>query len=132
MDNANDIVNKRAALLVVTLASFLTPFMGSSVNIALPSIGKEFLMDAVLLSWVATSYLLAAAMFLVPFGKIADIHGRKKIFLYGVVIYTISSFFSAISASAIMLISFRILQGIGSAMIFGTGVAILTSVFPVR
>lgn len=131
MDNANDTVDKRAALLVVTLASFLTPFMGSSVNIALPSIGKEFLMDAVLLSWVATSYLLAAAMFLVPFGKIADIHGRKKIFLYGVLIYTVSSFLSAISTSAIMLISFRILQGVGSAMIFGTGVAILTSVFPV-
>ena len=131
MNNENNIVNKRAALLVATLASFLTPFMGSSVNIALPSIGKEFLMDAVLLNWVATSYLLAAAMFLVPFGKIADIYGRKKIFLYGVSIYTISSFLSAISTSAITLISFRVLQGIGSAMIFGTGVAILTSVFPV-
>jgi len=131
LNNENNIVNKRAALLVATLASFLTPFMGSSVNIALPSIGKEFLMDAVLLNWVATSYLLAAAMFLVPFGKIADIYGRKKIFLYGVLIYTISSFLSAISTSAITLISFRILQGIGSAMIFGTGVAILTSVFPV-
>jgi len=131
LNNENDIVNKRAALLVATLASFLTPFMGSSVNIALPSIGKEFLMDAVLLNWVATSYLLAAAMFLVPFGKIADIYGRKKIFLYGVSIYTISSFLSAISTSAITLISFRVLQGIGSAMIFGTGVAILTSVFPV-
>jgi len=131
LNNENNIVNKRAALLVATLASFLTPFMGSSVNIALPSIGKEFLMDAVLLNWVATSYLLAAAMFLVPFGKIADIYGRKKIFLYGVLIYTISSFLSAISTSAITLISFRVLQGIGSAMIFGTGVAILTSVFPV-
>ena len=131
MNNENNIVNKRAALLVATLASFLTPFMGSSVNIALPSIGKEFLMDVVLMNWVATSYLLAAAMFLVPFGKIADIYGRKKIFLYGVSIYTISSFLSAISTSAITLISFRILQGIGSAMIFGTGVAILTSVFPV-
>jgi len=131
LNNENNIVNKRAALLVATLASFLTPFMGSSVNIALPSIGKEFLMDAVLLSWVATSYLLASAMFLVPFGKIADIHGRKKIFLYGILIYTLSSFLSAISISAITLISFRILQGIGSAMIFGTGVAILTSVFPV-
>jgi len=131
LNNENNIVNKRAALLVATLASFLTPFMGSSVNIALPSIGKEFLMDAVLLNWVATSYLLAAAMFLVPFGKIADIYGRKKIFLYGVSIYTISSFLSAISTSAITLISFRVLQGIGSAMIFGTGVAILTSVFPV-
>ncbi len=130
MNNADDIVNKRAALLVVTLASFLAPFMGSSVNIALPTIGKEFLMDAVMLSWVATSYLLAAAMFLVPFGKISDVYGRKKIFSYGILIYTFSSFLCVLSTSAPMLICFRILQGIGSAMIFGTGVAILTSVFP--
>ena len=130
MNNENDAVNKRIALLVATLASFLTPFMSSSVNIALPSIGKEFSMDAVLLSWVATSYLLSAAMFLVPFGKIADIKGRKKVFLYGILIYTLSSFLCAVSTSAIMLISSRILQGIGSAMIFGTSVAILTSAFP--
>jgi len=123
---------KRSALLAATLASFLTPFMGSSVNIALPSIGREFAMDAVLLSWVATSYLLAAAMFLVPFGRIADIHGRKRIFTYGILVYTVSSLLSAISTSAIMLICFRVLHGIGSAMIFGTGVAILTSVFPPR
>ncbi|MFH1773992.1 MAG: MFS transporter [Methanobacteriota archaeon] len=126
----NNAVNKRSALLVATLASFLTPFMGSSVNIALPSIGKEFAMDAVLLSWVATSFLLAAAMFLVPFGRIADIHGRKRIFTYGILIYTVSSLLSAISTSAIILISYRVLQGIGGAMIFGTAVAILTSVFP--
>ena len=129
-NNKNNIVNKRVALLVATLSSFLTPFMSSSVNIALPSIGNEFSMDAVLLNWVATSYLLAAAMFLVPFGKIADIKGKKKIFSCGILIYTLSSFLSAISTSAVTLISFRILQGIGSAMIFGTGVAILTSVFP--
>jgi len=130
LDNKNNIVNKRVALLVATLASFLTPFMGSSLNIALPSIGNEFSLDAVLLNWIATSYLLSAAIFLVPFGKIADIKGRKKIFSYGIVIYTLSSFLSAISTSAIMLIIFRVLQGIGSAMIFGTSVAILTSVFP--
>ncbi|MCU0646074.1 MAG: MFS transporter, partial [bacterium] len=81
-------------------------------------------------SWIATSYLLAAAMFLVPFGKIADIYGRKKIFTWGIVIYTIASFLTAISASAFQLIGSRIIQGIGGAMIFGTGVAILTSVFP--
>lgn len=127
--NPNDEYNKRAALIVATLGSFLAPFMGSSVNIALPSIGREFSMDAVLLSWVATSYLLAAAMFLVPFGKIADIRGRKKVFTYGILIYTLSSFLSAIATSATLLISFRVIQGIGGAMIFGTGVAILTSVF---
>jgi len=130
MNHANNTVNKKSTLLVATLTSFLTPFMGSSVNIALPSIGKEFLMDAVLLSWVATSCLLSSAIFLVPFGKLADIYGRKKIFLYGILIYAFSSFLSAISTSAIVLIFFRILQGIGSAMTFGIGVAILTSVFP--
>ena len=121
---------KRAALLVATLGAFLTPFMGSAVNLALPRIGQAFSMDAVLLGWVATAYLLAAAMFLVPFGKIADIHGRKRIFTYGVLTLTLASFLSAVSTSGTMLICFRVLQGIGSAMIFGTGIAILTSVFP--
>lgn len=121
---------KKSALLVATVGSFLTPFMAASVNIALPSIGKEFLMDAVLLSWVNTIYLLAAAMFLVPFGRIADIYGRKKVFKYGIIIYTVSSFLLTISPSAHFLLFFRILQGMGAAMIFGTAVAILTSVFP--
>jgi len=128
MDNN---VVKKVVLVVATMAAFLSPFMGSSINIALPSIGKEFAMDAILLSWVATSYLLAAAVFLVPFGRIADIYGRKKIFTYGILIYTAASFLSAISTSVFMLISSRILQGMGGAMIFGTGVAMLTSVFPV-
>jgi EmrB/QacA subfamily drug resistance transporter len=127
-----DSSNKRIALLIATMGSFLTPFMVSSVNIALPLIAEEFAMDAVLLGWVATSFLLAAAMFLVPFGRIADIHGRKRIFTCGILIYTFSSFLCAISTSSALLISFRILQGIGSAMIFGTGVAILTSVFPAQ
>jgi len=129
MSNA---VSKRATLLVAAMASFLVPFMGSSVNIALPTIGKEFTMDAVLLGWVATSYLLAAAVFLVPFGRLADIYGRKKIFSCGMLIFTVSSLLSAVSPSVMALISFRILQGIGSAMIFGTGIAILTSVYPAQ
>jgi EmrB/QacA subfamily drug resistance transporter len=122
--------SRRAALLVTTVGAFLTPFMGSSIAIALPSIGGELAMDAILLGWVATAYLLAAAMFLVPLGRIADIYGRKRIFTYGMITYTAASLLSAISTSAAMLISFRVLQGIGGAMIFSTGVAILTSVFP--
>ena len=128
---SSDSSNKTFILVAATLGAFLTPFMGSAVNIALPRIGKEFEMDAVLLGWVATAYLIAAAMFLVPFGRIADIYGRKKIFTYGILLYTVASLLSALSTSAVMLISFRVLQGIGGAMLFGTGVAILTSVFPV-
>ncbi len=122
--------NRKAALLVATLVSFFMPFMSSSVNIALPSIGNELAMDAISLGWVATSYLLAAAMFLVPFGRLADIYGRKRIFTYGVIIYSVASLLSALSTSTIMLISSRIGQGIGSAMLFGTAVAIITSAFP--
>ena len=128
--DVNHRTNKRFTLLVTTLGSFLTPFMGSSINIALPSIGKEFAMNAVLLSWVTTSYLLTVAMFLVPLGRIADIHGRKKIFFYGFVIYTLSSFLCTMATSPFFLIASRMLQGIGASMTFSTGVAILISVFP--
>jgi MFS family permease len=121
---------KRTVLLVTTSASFLTPFMGSSVNLALPSIGKELAMDAILLTWISTSYLLAAAIFLVPTGRVADLYGRKKIFSYGIMLFTASSFLLGISNSSAMFIALRILQGGGGAMIFGTGTAILTSVFP--
>jgi EmrB/QacA subfamily drug resistance transporter len=123
---------KRITLFVVTLTAFLTPFDGSAVNIALPSIGKEFSMDAVSLGWVATAYLLASAMFLVPFGRVADIIGRKKIFTFGILIFTVASFSMVLCGSGVMLIGLRIVQGFGSAMIFGTGVALLTSVFPAQ
>lgn len=121
---------KNTVLLVATLASFLAPFMSSSVNIALPAIEREFGIDAVLLGWVATAYLLAAAMFLVPFGRLADIWGRKKVFTWGAAIYTLSSLLAGLAPSISWLIAGRVLQGIGGSMIFGTGVAILTSVFP--
>jgi len=130
MSTSND-TSKGYVLVAATLAAFLTPFMGSAINVALPTIGDEFEMDAVLLGWVATSYLIAAAMFLVPFGRIADIHGRKKVFTFGIVLYTIASLLCALATSGIMLIAFRVLQGFGGAMIFGTGAAIITSVFPV-
>ena len=81
-------VDRRVVLLVAATASFLTPFMGSSVNIALPSIGREFAADAVTLSWITTIYFLAAAMFLVPLGRVADITGRRRVFLLGMIGYT--------------------------------------------
>jgi EmrB/QacA subfamily drug resistance transporter len=124
--------SKRSALVIATLSALITPFLGSAVNIALPSIQRELRVDAIVLSWVATSYLLAAATSLVPFGRLADIHGRKRVFTYGMVIFTVSSFLSAISANASMLIVFRVVQGMGSSMVFATGIAILTSVFPPR
>jgi EmrB/QacA subfamily drug resistance transporter len=123
--------NNQFILIVASLASFITAFMGSSINIALPAIGNEFNIDAVLLSWISTSYLLAAAISLVPTGRLADLYGRKKIFAYGIVIFTIASLISAISHSIPLLLASRVLTGVGVGMVFGTSVAIVTSAFPV-
>ncbi len=121
---------KKIVLLIAVLSGFLTPFDGSAVNVALPVMGAEFHMDAISLSWIATAYLLAAALFLVPFGKIADIYGRKKIYLFGIAIFTIASLAMTMVPSTSLLIAVRVVQGFGGAMIYGTGVAILSSVFP--
>ncbi|MGZ7134861.1 MAG: MFS transporter, partial [Methanobacterium sp.] len=132
MADGTENTNKMSALLAATLAAFLVPFMGSSLYIAIPTIGNEFLMDAVLLSWIPTAFLLSSAMFTLPFGRIADIYGLKRVFTLGIIIYTVFSFLSGIAPTAISLILFRIFQGFGGAMIFGTGVAILTHVFPLQ
>jgi len=121
---------EKSALLVATITSFTGPFVISSVNVALPTIQREFNADAVQLSWIATALLLAVAVTLVPAGRIADIHGRKKIFTLGLVLYTVASFLAAFSNSVQMLIFFRVFQGIGSAMFLTTGMAIITSIFP--
>jgi len=121
---------KKIALLLAILAGFLTPFDLSAINIALPTIASEFSIDAVTIGWISSAYLLASAVFLVPFGRIADIHGRKKIFSAGLMIFTIASFVIVFSVSPPMIIFLRIVQGMGAALIFGTAVAILTSVTP--
>ncbi len=123
-------MNKTVVLLIATLATFLTPFMGTSLIIALPSIGNELAVNAILLSWITTAYFLTSAMFAVPFGRIADIYGMKRIFTYGIIILTISTFLAAISPSAEFLVVTRAFQGVASAMIFVTALAIITSVYP--
>jgi len=129
-DPAGNGTSKGVVLLVVTIAVFVFPFMSSAVNIALPSLGKELALDAVTLGWIATAYLLSSAALLVPFGRIADIYGRKKIFTFGIAIFTLSSLFSGMANSATMLIACRVLQGVGGAMLAGTAVALLTTVIP--
>lgn len=121
---------KRAALVVATLSSFQTPFMVSSVNIALPVIQREFGVDAVLLTWVATAYLLASVVALVPFGKLSDILGRRRVFLWGIGLFSVASLACAFAPGVRWLIALRVVQGAGSAMIFATSMAILTTVFP--
>jgi EmrB/QacA subfamily drug resistance transporter len=120
--------DKRAVQVSMALSGFLTPFAGSSFNIALPSIAREYALSAVSMSWASLAYLLTSAMFLIPFGKVADMYGRKRVFLYGIAVFTVASGLLAVHPSSSTIIAFRALQGLGSAMIFGTGVAILVTV----
>ena len=130
MDEQDLKTTQKSVLIVATVSSFLTPLSLATVNVALPSIGRAFSADAITLNWVATIYLLTAAMFLVPFGKISDIYGRRKIFIYGMWVFTVSSLCLGLAPSTGSLLAFRAIQGIGSSMVFGTGVAMLTSVYP--
>jgi EmrB/QacA subfamily drug resistance transporter len=121
--------SKRSVLLVATFAAFLTPFLGSAVNLALPSIGKDLNANAIQLGWVISSFILSSAIFLLPFGRFADIIGRKKIFSLGILLFIISTLLITLSHSITSLIILRVFQGLSSAMITGTSLAIITSVF---
>jgi EmrB/QacA subfamily drug resistance transporter len=130
MNETDEKQTKKSVLIVATVSSFLTPLSLASVNVALPTIGRAFGTDAIILNWVATSYLLTAAMFLVPFGRVSDIYGRRKIFICGMWVFTLASLCLGFAPSAGALIALRALQGVGSSMVFGTGVAMLSSVYP--
>lgn len=124
-----DAGEKRAILIVASLASFLVPYTGSSITVALPAIGAEFGLDAVMLGWITAAYIISAAVFIVPFGRLSDIIGRKKVFLWGVAIFSAASFLSSLAQSHLILFAARFVQGIGGAMLFATSVAIVTAVF---
>jgi EmrB/QacA subfamily drug resistance transporter len=123
-------INKNVTLLVMAVGGFITTFMTSAINVPLPTIGIEFSADAVTLGWVASSFLLAAAIFLIPIGRLSDIYGRKKIYLAGCIIFTISGLMTALSYTMTILIISRVIQGIGASMIFGNTAAIISSAFP--
>ncbi len=121
---------QRAALTLAVISSFVTPVMVSAVNLALPEMGRYFAMDAVTLSWVQTSYLLATAALVVPAGRLGDILGRKRIFIWGMAVFGLSSLAACLAPTVPVLMAARVSQGAGSAMIFATGMAILSEAFP--
>lgn len=120
---------KKVILLVASLASFLVPYTGSSITVALPAMAAQFSADAVTLGWITSAYIISAAVFIVPFGRYADIIGRRKIFSLGLLVFSLASLLCAFAPTADLLIAARFLQGIGGAMIFSTSVAIITQVY---
>ena len=122
--------DKRVVLVVSLLSAFLLPFSTTSLNVALPSMGSDLASDSVALGWMVTAFMLSAAMFLLPIGRIADMYGRKRIFTLGAWIFAVTSLLIALASAPWMVIALRALQGFGGAMIFGNGTALLASVYP--
>ncbi|CDG65149.1 major facilitator superfamily protein [Methanobacterium sp. MB1] len=128
--NTAKIPMERYALVLVIIGSILIPFMGSSLSLILPLIQNELAVNILLLGWIPTAFTLANAALVLPFGRLADIHGRKKVFTIGFIVYTLASLLASASTSGLTLIFFSFMQGAGCAMIFATGVALLFSIFP--
>jgi EmrB/QacA subfamily drug resistance transporter len=121
---------KKSTLLVAVIANFLSPYLGSAVNVALPAIQQDLSATAVHLSWTAAAFVLVNAMVALPLGKAADIWGRKRFLAGGIALLTLSSAACCLVRNPNMLIALRALQGVAGGAISVNGVAIVTSVFP--
>lgn len=120
------------AMIAVMIATAMGVFDGAIVNIALPQIAVTLHVSAGDAVWVSSSYLLMAAMLLASFASLATRLGFRILFMLGVVVFTLSSLGCALATSLTVLVSMRVLQGIGSAATMSIGPAILRSIFPSR
>lgn len=125
-----DAAERRRVLVAVALGSSLAPFMVSGLVVALPAIGREFALSAADLAWVGTVFFLAAGAFLLPFGRLGDILGVRRLFTTGIGIYAVTAALAALAPSAPILVAARAATGIGAAMIFGTSLAFVSLVSP--
>ncbi len=119
-------------LLLLTIVSFLTPFTGSSINLALPAIGREFHADAVMLNWGVEAFLTTTAALLLPAGRLSDLWGRRKLFTLGVAVFVAVSIITSMVTSMEQFVIMRAAQGIANALIFSNAMVILTLSTPVE
>lgn len=128
---AEDVI-KRWALVVVLVGTFMTSLDVSVVTLSLPTLTDVFGTSIGTIEWVTLAYLLALTSLMIAFGRAADVVGAKTVYTLGLLVFTVGSALSGTSFSALELILFRVVQGVGGAMILATGQAILTEVFPER
>jgi len=122
--------SRKLILILITIATFLNPFTGTAINLALPVIGTEFSADATMLAWVSSAYLLSSVIFLLPAGKLGDSRGKVTVFMAGIVVYTAGAILTIFTPTIGTLLAFRFLQGIGGAMIYANSVALITHLYP--
>ncbi len=131
MHNINSEKQRRQALIFTSLAgSFLPPFMLSAYNVALPTIARELHLTALAANWTTTGYLLVSSALVLPFGRLGDLYGRRRIYFQGILWFTLFSMLLMFAPSGPWVIGLRMGQGLGVAMIFGAGTALLMAMFP--
>ncbi|MBF7073932.1 MFS transporter [Glaciecola sp. MH2013] len=119
-----------AALLAVCIGYLIAPMGMAAVNVAIPALAEELQANAIKVSWLPTLYILANVALMLPFGKLADNYGRKRVYAMGLLLNALASLMCALASDIDWILFWRFVQGASGAMIFGTGVAIITSVTP--
>jgi EmrB/QacA subfamily drug resistance transporter len=117
-------------LFAVMTGSVMGPIDGSVVNVALPTFAKAFNAGLHTVGWISMSYLLVLGSLILTYGRLGDMYGYRKIFLTGILIFTLSSAVCALAPNIWTLIAFRAVQAVGAGMFMAIGPAIITSVFP--
>ena len=119
-------------LLVASFGAFLAFLDSTIVNVAFPDIQRSFPDSALSsLSWVLNAYNIVLAAFLVVAGRLADLVGRKRLFVVGVVVFTVASALCAVAGTVEQLIAFRVLQGFGAALLIPASLALVVEAFDV-
>ena len=121
--------NPWVVLVLICVAQFMVILDATIVNVALPSIQKDLGLSEANLQWIISSYTLFFGGFLLLGGRAGDLLGRKRVFLVGLVIFTVASLLNGLSSSAGMLIGFRALQGLGAALISPAALSIISTTF---
>jgi EmrB/QacA subfamily drug resistance transporter len=116
-------------LIAVSIATFMTYLDNNVTNVALPTIQHSLHLSVSGLEWVVSSYLLVVAGFLLAGGRVADVFGRRRIFLIGLAIFTLSSLAAGLAGSGALLIGSRAVQGLGAAMLMPATLAVLQATF---
>ena len=114
----------------IAAGMFLATIDGSIVNIALPTLERELHTQFAIVQWVVLGYLLTVVTMMLSIGRLADIIGKKWLYLAGMIVFTLGSMLCGTAQTVEMLIAFRVLQAVGAAMMMALGTAILTEVFP--
>ena len=122
--------HKWLVMAAVGMSTFLATVDGSIVNVALPTMVDRLGTDFPTIQWVVVGYLLTMATLLLGVGRLADMRGKKPIFIAGLVIFILGSLLCGLSTSVYWLIGFRVLQAVGAAMALAIGPAIITETFP--